>query len=127
MKGIRIIALLALLNAGLLKAADFTETNRMPEPVHALMEKAGYAIVQTNLVSPAQDTNSLRYLPLIERNQFTPFETPATKAGWSFWNNTSIKHISRNTDPVNIFAPATLSPYTALSQFEYDITYSFNF
>jgi hypothetical protein len=99
----------------------------MPEPFQALMEKAGYAIVQTNLVSPAPGTNSLRHLPLIERNQFAPFDSPAKKAGWSLWNNTSIKHVSRNNDPVNLLAPTTLSPYTALSQFEYDITYSFNF
>jgi hypothetical protein len=122
------IIVLALLNAGLAKADDYAATNRMPVPIHILMESEGYNIVvKTNLDLPAPDTNSIRYLQLVENPRLIPLKPPEKKTGWSFWNNTSIKYVGQNADPVSIFAPSTLKPYTALSQYEYDITYSFDF
>lgn len=113
--------MLALLNAGLSMAGDYTETNQMPEQIHALMETEGYAIDQQTLSVTPQNTNSLRNLKVVENGQFMLLELPAKKAGWSLWNNSSIKHLARNADTINGPGP------TPLSQFEYDVTYSFHF
>ncbi|HEY5346067.1 MAG TPA: hypothetical protein VIK62_06960 [Verrucomicrobiae bacterium] len=121
------IVLLILLNAGLVKAADFAATNQMPSPVRVLMEQAGYVMVQTNSDIPAPDTNSLRYLPPIKKSRLRPLERPVQKNGWNFWDNTGVKYIHRNHDPMNLLAPAQPTPYSTLTQLEYDITYSFDF
>lgn len=127
MKGVGIIILLALASTGLLKAGGFIGTNNMPEPFHALMETEGYALVQTNLDLPAPGTNSLRNLPVIEQKRFVLIKPSTGKAGWTFWDNASVKYVGKNTDPINIFQPSTLTPFAALSKFEYNINYSFNF
>ena len=122
MKDIRIIALMALLNAGLSKAGDYTATNNMPEQIHHMMDSEGYAFDQKHFSIPKQNTNSLRNVQFIERQRFIPFELPAKKADWSLWNNSNFKYVGRDTDQISLFAP-----YAALSQYEYDITYSFDF
>ena len=122
MKGTRIIAVMALLNTGILKAGDYTGTNNMPEQIHDLMDAEGYAYVQKQISLPNQSTNSLRNWQFIEKQRFIPFVLPATKAGWSLWNNSSFKYAGRSTDKINV-----LAPYAVLTQFEYDIIYSFDF
>ena len=127
MEGIRIMALLTLLNAGHLAAGDFTETNKIPEPIHSLMDKAGYGLGPKELCGPSPVTNSIRNLPLTGKVGPLPRVLPNQKTGWSFWNGTSIKYLGRNPDTVNAAAPAALSKYLSPSQFEYSITYSFGF
>jgi hypothetical protein len=122
MKGIRIIAVMALLNAGLSKAGDYTGTNNMPKQIHNLMDSEGYAFDQKHCSIPNQNTNSLRDLRLIEGRRFIPFILPAKKASWNLWNNSNFKSVGRNTDQISIFAP-----HATLAQYEYDITYSFGF
>jgi hypothetical protein len=121
MKGIGIIAVMALLNAGLSKAGDYTATNNMPEQIHKLMDSEGYAFDQKHFSIPKQNKNSLRNVQFIKRQRFIPFVL-AKKAGWSLWNNSNFKYVGRDTDQINLFAP-----YSALPQIEYDITYSFDF
>ena len=99
----------------------------MPAPIHELMSNAGYGTIQTNLSFPASGTRLIGTLSPIEKSRLLPLELPIKKSGWSLWNNTGIKYAGKKTDPPNVFAPASLSLYTALSQFEYDITYSFDF
>ena len=113
---------MAMLNAGLSKAGDYTATNNMPEQIHNLMDSEGYAFDQKHFSIPKQNTNSLRNLQFIERQRFIPFELPAKKAAWSLWNNSNFKYVGRDTDQISVFAP-----YAALAQYEYDITYSFDF
>jgi hypothetical protein len=127
MKSVMIITMLALLDAGLSRADDFIATNQMPKQIHRLMETEGYRINQASNAILLQTTNSLRDFGLIKNARLVPLEIPAKKAGWNFWDNTSIKYVGRNTDPISILAPTKISPYTALSQYEYDITYSFDF
>ena len=79
MKGIGIIAVMAMLNAGLSKAGDYTATNNMPEQIHNLMDSEGYAFDQKHFSIPKQNTNSLRNLQFIERQRFIPFLLPAKK------------------------------------------------
>jgi hypothetical protein len=122
MKGIWIIAVIELLNTGLSKAGDYTGTNSMPEQIHNRMETEGYAIDQRNFSPPKQSTNLLGNLRFIENKQFIAFELPAKKADWSLWNNSNIKRVGRNTDQISV-----VSPYAALAQYEYEITYSFDF
>ena len=122
MKGIGIIAVMAMLNAGLSKAGDYTATNNMPEQIHNLMDSESYAFDQKHFSIPKQNTNSLRNLQFIERQRFIPFELPAKKAAWSLWNNSNFKYVGRDTDQISVFAP-----YAALAQYEYDITYLFDF
>ena len=125
MKCFRMFALPALLAAAPAMAGDLAETNQMPAPIHALMETAGYGVVPTNL--PVAGTNLLKNLPPLETSRLRLLELPVQKSGWSLWNNTGIKYAGKGAEPVNIFAPTTLSLYTALSQFEYDVSYSFEF
>ena len=120
------IWLISLLAAAPGMAGDDAGTNRMPQPFHALMETAGYGVVQTNL--PVSGTNLLKNLPPIEKSRLAPLELPMQKTGWSLWNNTGIKYAGKgNNTPVNVFAPASFSLYSALSQFEYDVNCSFGF
>ena len=126
-KSNRIISLLALVSASRLVAGDYTDTNQMPAPIHALMETAGFALGRTNLDLPPAGTNSLRQLPVIEKAQLIRLEVPATKTGWSLWNHSNVKYVGKNIDPINVFAPTSFSLYTALSQFEYDVSYTFEF
>ena len=113
---------MALLNAGLSKAGDYTSTNNMPEQIHNLMGSEGYAFNQKEFSLPKQNTNSLRNVQFIEGSRFIPFVLPAKKAGWSLWNNSDFKYVGRDTDQINLFAP-----YSALPLIEYDVTYSFDF
>jgi hypothetical protein len=122
MKGIRIIAVMALLNAGLLKAGDYTGTNNMPEQIHKLMDSEGYAFDQKHFSIPKQNKNLLKNVQFIEGQRFIPFVLAAKKAGWSLWNNSNFKYVGRGTDQISVFAPSA-----AISQYEYDITYAFNF
>lgn len=122
MKGVRIIAVMALLNAGLSKAGDYSATNNMPKQIHDLMDSEGYAFNQKHFNLPMQNTNSLKNVQFIKERQFDPFILPAKMARWSLWNNSNFKYVGRNTDQISIFAP-----YAAFSHYEYDITYSFNF
>jgi hypothetical protein len=122
MNGIRIIALMALLNAVLAKAGDYTGTNNMPEQIHNLMETEGYAFDQNHFGLQMQSTNLLGNLQFFERRQFIPFVLPAKKVHWSLWTNSKFKYVGRNTDQINL-----LSPSAALAQYEYDISYSWVF
>jgi len=110
------------LMAGLSAAGDDTGTNQMPGAIHNLMETEGYTVDQPSLGGAKANTNSLRNLPFIEMQQFPPLESAAKKTGWSLLNNTNFKRVGRTTDQVNF-----LSPGSALSHYEYDITYSFVF
>ena len=114
--------MMALLNTGPTKARDYTVTNEMPVQFHNLMDSQGYAFNQREFSLPEQNTNSLRNFQFIERQRFNPFSLPARKTGWSLWHNSSLKYVGRNYDQISV-----LSPYAALSLFEYDITYSFQF
>jgi len=122
MKGIGIIAVMTLLNAGLSKAGDYTATNNMSEQIHNLMDSEGYAFDQKHFSIPNQNTNSLRNVQFIKEQRFIPFVLPAKKASWSLWNNSDFKYVGRDTDQINLFAP-----YSALPLIEYDVTYSFDF
>jgi hypothetical protein len=121
-KGVRIIAVMVLLNAGLSKAGDYSAINNIPEQVHNLMDSEGYAFDQKHLNLPEQNTNSLKNVQFIKGQRFNPFTLPAKKAGWSLWDNSNFKYVGRNTDQISVFAP-----YAAFSHYEYDITYSFDF
>jgi len=125
---LRLIAVLVLLPAGGMRADDMAATNQMPDSFHALMETAGYGVGQTLLDQPLPGTNDLKYLPPIDKSRLMTLRPPpGSKSGWSFWNNTNVKYVGRNNDPINFLAPTTLAPYTTLSKYEYDITYSFDF
>ena len=113
---------MALLNAGLSKAGDYSATNKMPEQIHNLMDSEGYVFDQKHLSPPKQNTNSLENVQFIKGQRFNPFILPAKKAGWNLWNNSNFKYVGRNTDQINLFAP-----YSALPLIEYDVTYSFDF
>ena len=121
------MAWLTLLNVGWVGADDFSATNHMPASVRVLMEKAGYGMVQTNTATVSSDPDSLRQLTPLKKSQLRPLERPIPKSGWSFWNGVGVKYVHHNHDPMNALAPASLTPYSALSQFEYDVTYSFDF
>lgn len=127
MKLLQSILTLLVLNVGLAVADDFTETNQMPSLLHTLMETAGHVQVQSNLLLAPPDPNSLRNLLPIKKSELVPLARPVRKPRWSFWNNTDVKYVHRNNDPMNAFAPAQFTPYSALAQFEYNINYSFNF
>jgi hypothetical protein len=122
----RIIAMTALLKAGSSAGAECTETNTMPAEIHTLMETKGYVINSNSLYSP-QNTNSLRNYPLIEWSQLRRLEPPTKKVGWSFWENTKIKYVDKNTGTATEPAPTSLSHFLSPSQFEYDIYYPFQF
>ncbi len=94
------------------------------------MEQSGLANAQSNTDIAASDANSLRNLPPIKKKRLRPLQKPVPKSGWSFWNlwkNVGVKYVHSNHDPMNAYAPAPLTPYSALAQFEYDLTYSFDF
>jgi hypothetical protein len=122
MKGIGIFVVMALLNAGISKAGNYTATNNMPEQIHNLMDSEGYTFDKKYFGFPKQNTNSLGNMHFIGRQQFIPFALPSKKAGWSLWNNSDFKYVGRDADQINLFAP-----YSALPLIEYDITYSFDF
>lgn len=124
----KFIALLALLGAGPAQAVAQVATNRMPESFHAQMESAGHNGFHSNLGVMPAGTNSLKQLPPVDQGRLlTLAPADASKPGWSFWKNAGIKYVGRNSDPINFLAPSTLVPYSALSKFEYDIAYSFDF
>jgi hypothetical protein len=122
MKGVRIIVVMVLLNAGLSKAGNYSATNNMPEQFHNLMDSKGYAFDQNHFSLPKQNTNLLKNVQFIKGQAFNPFILPTKKAGWSLWNNSNFKYVGRNTDQISLFAP-----YATFSHYEYDITYSFGF
>jgi hypothetical protein len=122
LKGIRLIAMIALLTAGLSSAGDYAATNRMPEQIHFLMETEGYGMVQKNFGRQPQSTNSLRNLQVVGVGRFIPLELLTNKPSWSLWNNSSVRYVGRYSRTQGTFDPAT-----ALSQFEYRINYSFVF
>ena len=113
--------MLALLNAGQSMAGDYTATNQMPEMIHNLMAAEGDGIDQTHFSLRPQNPNSLRNLKPVKYPQFIRLELPAKKAGWSLWNNSSIKHVDRNADAINRYGPMSISLY------ELDINYSIHF
>jgi hypothetical protein len=120
MKHIWIVAVPALMIAGLSKASDVTETNATPAHFHNLMKTQGYAIKQSAFSLPTQNTNSQRNISLTERTRFTPEIISKKKAGWNLWKNSSIRHVGRTDGQINLFSPS-------LAQYEYDITFSFDF
>ena len=122
MKGLRIIAMLALLNAGLASADDGGGTSSRTEHVPNLLDSAGYSVAQKTVSLPRQDLHSLRNLHFTMRGPFGPLMVPVKKTGWSLWNNSSFKSVGREGDPINV-----LDPYAVLARYEYDITYSFAF
>ena len=121
------MAALLLLGAKPAVAEGLVETNHMPLPLHALMETTGHAVVPTNLVLAPTDINSLRILPPIKNTRYILFKPPPPKRFWSFWNSLGIKYVGHNHDPLNVVTPLPMTPYSALAQFEYDFTYSFDF
>jgi hypothetical protein len=120
MKYIWIVAVPALLSAGLTKASDVTETNGMPVHFRNLMDVQGYAIKQSAFNLPKHDTNSPRNTQWVERTRFVPFEIPKKKEGWKLWNNSSIRHVGPTDAEGNLFS-------RSLARYEYDITYTFEF
>ena len=122
------MAALILLNVQLAVAGGLAETNQMPLPVHTLMDASGHVLVQTNLMlSSPENANSLRVLSPMKKTRFILFKRPAPKPRWNFWNNLGVKYVHRNHDPLNVVAPTQMTAYSALAQFEYDVTYSFDF
>jgi hypothetical protein len=117
----RLLAMLALLNAGQSMAGDYTATNQMPEMIHNLMAAEGDGIDQTHFSLRPQNPNSLRNLKPVKYPQFIPLKLPTKNAGWTLWNNSSIKHVDRNADTINRSGPTSISAY------ELDINYSFHF
>jgi len=113
----RTIAVFALLNVVFANASEYTETNKMPAQIHNLMKTAGYVFNQKLSCSSAPDTHSLRHYAVIERQRFRLFELTPKKKGWSFWNNSTITYVHRNTEPTTI----------SFTHFEYDISYPFYF
>ena len=122
MKSFRIIAVIALLRAGLLKAEECTATNNLPPQIRERMDSAGYPFDQKHVCLPLPDRNSSRNVRFISRQRFPPFVLPAKKSGWSLWQNSNLIYVGRDTDQVDL-----LAPYSVLSQIEYDITYTFKF
>ena len=118
----KMIAVMAFLHTGLAKAGDSIGTNNMPEQIRNLMDSEGYAFDRKTFVVPDQYTNSLRNLHFITRGPFALLVVPVKKAGWSLWKNSSFKRVGSEYDQISILAPAS-----ALSQYEYDISYSFDF
>ena len=113
--------MLALLNTGQSIAGDYTATNQMPELIHNRMAAEGDGIDQTHFKIRPQNPNSLRNLKPVKYPQFIPLKLPTKKAGWSLWNNSSIKHVDRNAGTINGSGPTSISAY------ELDINYSFHF
>lgn len=113
---------MALLTTGFAKAGDNTGTNNLPEQFCNRMDAEGHTLDQTNFDFSTLRTNSLIRLPWVERRRFIPFVLPVKKSGWSLWNNSSFKYVGNKTDQ-----PSLLSSSAALSHYEYDITYSFEF
>ena len=106
--------------AGRSTASDVAETNAMPAQIRNLMVTQGYAIKPSTNSLSTQNTNSQRNLQAGDRTQFAPFETPKKKNGWNLWDNSSIRHVGRTDAPMSPFSPP-------LAQYEYDITYTFDF
>ena len=125
MKCISIIAMFALINARVLSAPVYTETNDMPGQIHDLMDAEGYTIDQNNVGLPLQNTNSLRELLLAENARPSPLEFRTNNVGWKPWNNFTVKHVDSNPYAVTEWTPTSFSQTT--TQFEYDIKYSFDF
>jgi len=118
---LRLLTIIALLNVGQSMADNYTATNQMPELIQNLMDTEGFTIDQTHFSIRPQNTNSLRLLKPVKYTQFVRLEVPAKKAGWSLWNNSSIKHVDRNADAINKSGP------TSISEYELDINYTFHF
>jgi len=109
--------LFALFNAVFADASEFTETNRMPAQIHNLMKTTGPDFNRKLSAASEPDTQSFRHSVLIERQSFRLFELTPEKKGWSFWDNSNIKRLRKNTGASTTF----------LTQFEYDIYYPFFF
>jgi hypothetical protein len=81
----------------------------------------GDGIDQTHFSLRPQNPNSLRNLKPVKYPQFIPLKLPTKNAGWTLWNNSSIKHVDRNAGTINGSGPTSISAY------ELDINYSFHF
>ena len=122
MKGFRIIALLALLDASHAKASDGGVTNRVPAHVRNLLDSAGYDVAQKTISLPRQFAHSFRNPHFIIPGPFAPLVVPVKKTNWNLWDNSSFKSVGREGEQINVF-----DPYAVLARYEYDITYSFDF
>ena len=109
--------MIALSTAVMSYACEYVETNSMPAKMRNLMETEGYVINHDLLCNSTQDTNSLRHYVVNKRQRFDLLELTSEKKGWSFWDNSGIKYLPRNTE--------TTIP--SFSQIECDIYYPFNF
>ena len=114
--------MMALLSAAISKAVDYSGTNNIPEQIRNLMKTEGYGFDQNYFGLRMQNTNSLGNFQISERQQIMPFVVPTPKAHWSLWTNSKFKYVGRNTDQISL-----LSPTEALAQYEYDISYSWDF
>ena len=81
------------------------------------MKTEGYIFNQKPYNLSEQATQSLRHYALIERQSFRLFDSLPEKKGWTFWDNSNIKNLRKNTGT----AP------TSWTKFEYDIYYPFYF
>jgi hypothetical protein len=117
-----LFAVMALLNAGLSKAGDYTETNNMPWQIRNLMNSEGDFIRQKCFNLPKHNTNSLRTLQFIGKQQFIHLELTAKKTAWDLWHYSHFKYVRRNSDQVSVD-----DPDAAPAKYEYYITYSFDF
>ena len=116
MKGLRIIAVLALLHAGRANADVGGETNYVSGQVRNLLDSAGYSFAQKTVSLPRQDMHSLRNLEAIALGPFGPLTVPVKKNGWSLWHNSIFKSTGNSPDETSV-----------RTAYEYDITYSFAF
>ena len=122
LKGLSIIALLALLDAGPVHAAADGATNCGSAQVRNLLDTAGYTQAQIIRRFAGQNTNSAASFHYFPRGPFAPLVVSAKKTGWNLWDNTSFKSVGREGNQISVLAPSAL-----LAQYEYDITYSFEF
>jgi hypothetical protein len=122
LKGLSIIALLALLDAGPVHAETDTATNCVSTQVRNLLDTTGYTQSQIIRRFAGQNTNSAASFHYFPRGPFAPLVVSAKKTGWNLWDNTSFKSVGREGNQISVLAPSAL-----LAQYEYDITYSFEF
>lgn len=114
--------MLALLCVGLARVGVGGTTNNVSAQVRNQMASTGYTVAQKTISLPRQNTHSLRNLHFVGQGPFLPLVVPAKRTGWSLWNNSSFKSVGRNSDQ-----PSLLAPYSVLTQYEYEITYTFEF
>jgi hypothetical protein len=117
-----LLTVMALLNAGLSKAGDYTETNNMPVQIRNLMNSEGYFINQKYFNFPKQNSDLHRTLQCIGKQRFIHLELKPKKAAWSLWHNSHFKYVRRNSDQVSVD-----DSDAAPAKYEYYITYWFDF